>query len=123
MKKIRLLLEFHCFPVWFYDENDEIIENDWCEELLPQEILSDNHLKELCIWLADEFDKLYCDEMGNFDCEKLQDEFSFQTKENEQEFIDKLTEFRTKFTQKCFGFCALQDNLPKIENGKIVSWQ
>ena len=28
MKKIRLLLEFHCFPVWFYDENDEIIENE-----------------------------------------------------------------------------------------------
>ena len=28
LKRIRLLLDYSCYPVWLYDENNEIVDND-----------------------------------------------------------------------------------------------
>ena len=33
IKRIRVMLEYHCYPVWLYDENDDVIDT-----LLPEEL-------------------------------------------------------------------------------------
>lgn len=38
-KKIRLLLEYGCYPVWLYDENGDVI-----DILLPKELRDDAEL-------------------------------------------------------------------------------
>ena len=36
LKKIRLLFDYGCYPVWLYDENNDVIDT-----LLPEELRSD----------------------------------------------------------------------------------
>ena len=33
MKRIKLYLDYHCYPMWIYDENDMLVANDLVEEL------------------------------------------------------------------------------------------
>ena len=39
VKKIRLILDYGCYPVWLYDENGNIVDT-----LLPDELRSDREL-------------------------------------------------------------------------------
>lgn len=39
VKRIRLLLDYGCYPVWLYDENNDVIDT-----LLPEELRSDVEL-------------------------------------------------------------------------------
>ena len=39
MKKIRLSLEYKCFPIWLLNENGDIIDNNSPEELKSNDIL------------------------------------------------------------------------------------
>lgn len=39
IKKIRVMLEYGCYPVWLYDEEDDLIDT-----LLPEEIRSNKEL-------------------------------------------------------------------------------
>ena len=36
MKVIKIKFEYGCFPVWIYDENNELIENDLPPYLMKQ---------------------------------------------------------------------------------------
>lgn len=33
MKEIRLFLDYKCYPIWIYDENGSLINNDLSEEI------------------------------------------------------------------------------------------
>lgn len=33
MKKIKILLDYHCYPLWVYNEHGELIDNDIVDEL------------------------------------------------------------------------------------------
>ena len=34
IKRIRVMLEYHCYPVWLYDEDDDVIDT-------PDDVISD----------------------------------------------------------------------------------
>lgn len=34
MKKIKVQLEYRCFPIWLYDENGNLIDNDFPASLI-----------------------------------------------------------------------------------------
>lgn len=61
MKKIILRLEYKCFPIWVYDKDNELIDND-----LPEKLVGDIELEHLCVVLQEEFDNLYKDDGTEF---------------------------------------------------------
>lgn len=54
MKKIKLNLEFKAFPIWLYDENGTLLDNDSPEILLKNKELDDN-----LVQLQNNYDKLF----------------------------------------------------------------
>ncbi len=56
MKKIKLLLEYKCFPVWFYDENGELIDND-----SPDELRNNQNIDNKLVLLQEKYDGLFLD--------------------------------------------------------------
>lgn len=77
MKKIRFLLEYHCSPVWEYDDNNSLIDNG-----LPDDLLEDTELATLLESISDEYDSLFINNsvefsykgFSNSDDEKMFDE-------------------------------------------------
>ena len=49
-------MEYNTFPVWIYDENDEIIDND-----LPPEWQDDHDLENIFMALSDYYDLFFID--------------------------------------------------------------
>lgn len=83
MKKMRLYLDYRCFPVWTYDENGILIWDDF-----PPEDQPGGRLEELKNLIVDEYGSLFID--GH--------EFSykvFSSKEEGIKFLSLLDEFRT----------------------------
>lgn len=61
LKKIRLLLDYGCYPVWLYDENDNIIDT-----LLPEEMRSDTELEAKFDNLQERYNALFIDNPHEF---------------------------------------------------------
>lgn len=62
MIKIKFAFEYHCYPVWIYDEDGILIEND-----LPGELVNDEELNALLEKIQEKFDSLYIDDSVVFE--------------------------------------------------------
>lgn len=90
MKKIRLLLEYGCYPVWVYDEEGEMINND-----LPDEFLSDKEIKNICEKIQTEYDSLFVDSEIEFSYR------GFSTPEEEADFKEEVDFLEKILKEKC----------------------
>lgn len=61
MKKIKIKLEYRCFPVWIYSKNDELIEND-----LPPYLVGDKDIDFKFAHIQEIYDGLYLDDGTEF---------------------------------------------------------
>ena len=61
LTKIRLLLEYGCYPVWLYDENGDVIDT-----LLPEELRDDTELDSKFDDLQARYDALFIDNSHEF---------------------------------------------------------
>ena len=61
MEKLKLMLEYHCFPIWYYDENGLLIDND-----LPEALQNDKELDALLVDLQESFDQSFVDDRHSF---------------------------------------------------------
>ena len=95
VKKIRLILDYGCYPVWLYDENGHIIDT-----LLPEELRSDIELDSKFDDLQARYEALFID---------TQNEFSFVG------FKDD--DARNAFF---FFFRSAYEELVKKTNGKYI---
>ena len=62
VKKIRLILDYGCYPVWLYDENGNIVDT-----LLPDELRSDRELDSKFDDLQARYDALFIDNQDERD--------------------------------------------------------
>jgi hypothetical protein len=62
MKKIRLLLEYKCYPIWIYNENDELVDNDIVEELKIE-----RDIDEMLMEIQGIYDSLFIDDSKTFE--------------------------------------------------------
>lgn len=69
MKKIKIILEYKCYPMWIYNENNELIDND-----LVDELKDDSELDSILMNIQDMYDKLYKDDELSFEYEGFKDE-------------------------------------------------
>lgn len=61
MQKIKIYLEYHCFPVWIYNDNEELINND-----LPTELLGDKEVDDAFVNIQNIYDGLFLDSSTEF---------------------------------------------------------
>ena len=61
LKRIRLLLDYRCYPVWLYDENGDVIDT-----LLPEELRDDIELDSKFDDLQARYDALFIDNAHKF---------------------------------------------------------
>lgn len=61
MHKIKIYLDYRCFPVWIYDDNEELVNND-----LPSELLEDKEVDDAFIKIQNIYDGLYLDSLTEF---------------------------------------------------------
>ena len=61
VKRIRLLLDYGCYPVWLYDENDDVIDT-----LLPEELRSDIDLDKKFDDLQARYEALFINDAHEF---------------------------------------------------------
>ena len=61
VKKIRLMLDYGCYPIWLYDENDEIIDND-----NPPEWNDDENLTNAFMAITNLYDTFFIDNEKEF---------------------------------------------------------
>lgn len=61
LKKIRLLFDYGCYPVWLYDENGDVIDT-----LLPDELRDDAELDAKFDDLQARYDALFIDNAHEF---------------------------------------------------------
>lgn len=69
MKKIKIVLEYKCYPMWIYNEDNEFIDNDLVEELKD-----DSEVDSILMNIQETYDKLYEDNELNFEYEGFKDE-------------------------------------------------
>lgn len=62
MLQLRLLLEYHCYPLWRYNQNGEFIDND-----LPAELKNHADISTLLEEIQSDFDNLFIDNNMVFD--------------------------------------------------------
>lgn len=70
MDKIKIFLEYQCFPMWLYDENDELVDNDLVEELK-----NDTEIDKMFVEIQSIYDGLYEDDAINFEFKGFTNEF------------------------------------------------
>lgn len=61
MKKVKIYLDYHCFPVWIYNENGELINND-----LPKELMEDKEVDNVFVEIQNFYDGLFIDNSIEF---------------------------------------------------------
>ena len=76
MNTLKYSLEYRCYPIWNYDQDGVLIDND-----LPDELRSDDELDSLLIQLQELFDALFIDTPKEFSTH------GFSTETERQNFL------------------------------------
>ncbi len=90
MKKIRVLMEYKCYPVWLYDDEGNIEGTR-----LPPELLGDRGLDEKFMSIQERFDATYVDTPMEFYSR------GFDTPEEEAAFWADLRAAVAELAEKC----------------------
>ena len=79
MNTLKYSLEYRCYPIWNYDQDGELVDND-----LPDELRADTELDSLLLHLQELFDALFVDTSKEFSSH------GFSTEAKRQEFLTLL---------------------------------
>lgn len=108
MKKIKISLEYKCFPVWIYDEDNKLIDND-----LPSELIGDPEIDPLFVHIQDVFDSLFLNDKKEFKY------IGFKTAEQRQLFLEEVSSSVRLLTNKLGSEYMIEVNMNKIR--EVVS--
>jgi len=80
MRKIRILLEYRCYPIWVYNEKGEIVLND-----VPNELKNEIDIQNLLTDIQDKYDSLFIDNKVEFRYKEFDNEVE------KKKFISKIS--------------------------------
>ena len=98
--KLRLMLDYHCYPVWLYDENGNVVDT-----LLPEELRSDTELDAKFDNLQLRFDALFIDNEQEFSFK------GFKTEEEKQHFLKDWQSAVSDLRSKAAGKYEVVDDI------------
>lgn len=100
LKKIRLLLEYGCYPVWLYDENGDVIDT-----LLPEELRDDIELDSKFDDLQARYNALFVDNAHGFSF------IGFKSAEDRERFYSDLENTINELVDKLNGKYPIQNDV------------
>ena len=100
LKKIRVMLDYRCYPVWLYDEDGDIIDT-----LLPEELRDDKELDEKFDDLQSRYDALFIDTAHEFKF------FGFTSEEQKQDFLADWDRAVSELKKKVNGKYQIIDDI------------
>lgn len=100
--KLRLLLDYHCYPVWLYDEKDQIVDT-----LLPEELRDDIELDAKFDSLQSRYDALFIDNAHEFSY------IGFESESQKQAFLQDWDSAVRELRQKTNGRYIIVDDIEK----------
>ena len=102
IKKIRLLLDYGCYPVWLYDEDDDLIDT-----LLPKELRDDRELDAKFTDLQERYEALFINNEHVFDY------VGFRTEADKAAFLADWEKAVKELTEKAKGRYEIVDDIGK----------
>lgn len=69
MRKIKVFLDYQCYPIWVYNEKNELMYND-----LPDELKNEAEIQELLKYIQITYDNLFIDTEVEFKYKGFDDE-------------------------------------------------
>ena len=100
IKKIRVMLDYRCYPVWLYDETGDIIDT-----LLPEELRTDKELDKKFDDLQSRYDALFIDNSHEFAF------IGFTSDEQKQSFLTDWDEAVSELVSKINGKYPIVDDI------------
>ena len=102
IKKLRLLLEYGCYPVWLYDEDGFIVNT-----LLPEELRNDRELDAKFDDLQARYEALFINDEHVFDY------IGFKTEAEKNAFLSDWQKAVKDLTEKAKGKDEIVDDIGK----------
>ena len=102
VKKLRLLLEYGCYPVWLYDEEGFVEDT-----LLPEELRNDRELDAKFDDLQARYEALFINDEHVFDY------IGFKTEAEKAEFLADLQDAVRELTEKAEGKYEIVDDIDR----------
>lgn len=103
MKKIKISLEYGCFPVWIYDEENRLIDND-----LPIELIGDADIDPSFVHIQKCYDSLFVNDNSEFKY------LGFETAVQRELFLEELSFTINKLRKKLSSEYVVEANISKI---------
>lgn len=100
LKRIRLLLEYGCYPVWLYDENGDVIDT-----LLPEELRDCIELDSKFDDLQVRYDALFIDNAHEFSF------IGFKSAEDRERFCSDWEKTANELVDKLNGKYPIQNDV------------
>ncbi|KGX88009.1 hypothetical protein [Pontibacillus litoralis] len=69
MKTIEIFLDYGCYPMWIFNEQGELVDNDLVEELE-----ADGEIDKMLLEIQKKYDELFEDNAVNFEFKGFKDE-------------------------------------------------
>ena len=102
IKKLRLMLEYGCYPVWLYDEEGFVEDT-----LLPEELRNDHSLDAMFIDLQNRYEALFINDEHVFDY------IGFKTEAEKNAFLSDWQKAVNELTEKAKGKYEIVDDIGK----------
>ena len=80
MKKIKMMMDYQCYPIWVYNERGELICND-----LINELINEKEIEEMLNDIQNSYDNLFINNKIQFEYKGFYDEIS------KNEFLGKVS--------------------------------
>ena len=103
IKKIRVMLDYGCYPVWLYDEDNDLIDT-----LLPEEIRSNIQLDAKFDDLQARYEALFINNSKEFSF------VGFKTEEEKSKFLSDWNSAVQELRVATNGKYEIQDEIDKI---------
>ena len=103
IKKIRIMLDYGCYPVWLYDENNDLIDT-----LLPEEIRSNTELDAKFDDLQARYESLFINTSKEFSF------IGFQSEEEKNKFLSDWKSAIQDLKIATKGIYEIYDEIDKI---------
>ncbi|MBQ2677797.1 MAG: hypothetical protein IJF96_02670 [Firmicutes bacterium] len=102
VKKIRVMLDYKCYPVWLYDEDENIVDT-----LLPEELRDDVELDSKFDDLQARYDALFIDDGSRFEY------VGFESDAEKESFLHDWEKAVSELIQKSDGKYEIIDEINK----------